>query len=247
MSLSTHAPPIVVLGLDAGTLARKQRRVLIRGSHEQQQGGQPNNGLITKDHSNRPQQTPQQPWPELPLICAACKILANPAPRGMGMPALCLKVCSHPDPPSERDAVRHIIAGLPSGDSDPIALSDIKQGIARRKKGTSPGLDNWTTEAIQRIPDCALHTLLHLYQYIEATGRWPPQLLRTKITLLLKPGQDGSLPCYWRPLAVTSLWYRLYGQVSHKFAYQLCCRKSCLGFPLVFSEEYLRRMRALNS
>ena len=89
MSLSTHAPPIV-LRLDAGTLARKQRRVWLRGSHEQQQGGQPNNGPVTKDHSNRPQQTPQQPWPERLSICAACKILANPAPRGMGMPALCL-------------------------------------------------------------------------------------------------------------------------------------------------------------
>ena len=65
-------------------------RFWLRGSHKQQQGGQPNNGPTTKDHSNRPQQTPQQPWPERPSICAACKILANPAPRGMGMPALCL-------------------------------------------------------------------------------------------------------------------------------------------------------------
>ena len=122
-------------------------------------------------------------------------------------------MCSHPKPDEERATVAAQIEALTSGDTDPITLADLRTALARLKKGTSPGLDNWTTEALQKLSNDALPTLLRIYQYIETTGRWPPSLLRTKITLLVKPGCDGSSPSHCRPLAITSLWYRLYGQL----------------------------------
>ena len=89
MSLWTHARPIV-LGLDAGMLARKQGRVLLRVSHKQRQGGQPKNGPMTKDRFNRPQQTPQQPWPGTPVDLRSLQNFSKFSTKGVGMPALCL-------------------------------------------------------------------------------------------------------------------------------------------------------------
>ena len=70
--------------LDAGMLLRKQGRVLLRGSHKQQQGGQPNNGPITKDHFNRPQQTPQQPLPGTPVNSGSLQNFSKFSTRGHG-------------------------------------------------------------------------------------------------------------------------------------------------------------------
>ena len=79
-------------------------------------------------------------------------------------------VCSHPEPDLEKQTVLELVASLPA-DSEPITTQDVQAGIARLRKGTSPGLDNWTAEAIAKLPTESLLTLATRFQAIETTGQ----------------------------------------------------------------------------
>ena len=120
-------------------------------------------------------------------------------------------ICKHPDPHAERATVHALMDTLDDEDS-PWTDALIRNGLDRLKNATSPGLDGWTAQAVKRIPKDSYPCLALLFSYIERHGVWPPHLTRVKTTLLIKPGTDGSRPSHWRPIAVTSLWYRLYGQ-----------------------------------
>ena len=85
MSLSTHAPPILAR-TGRWHAGKEAREGLLRGSHYQTTVRVPK--ITPTGHSKLLSNLGLG----RPLICAACKILANPAPAGMGMPALCLTI-----------------------------------------------------------------------------------------------------------------------------------------------------------
>ena len=120
--------------------------------------------------------------------------------------------CSAPEP-REQAIVDALVSDLPEAPSLGFSSEAIASAIKRLRLGTSPGLDNWTAEAIRRLPSETFPILGELFRYVETTGNWPPPLLRVKITLLVKPGCSGAHPSHWRPIAVTLMWYRFYGQL----------------------------------
>ena len=122
-------------------------------------------------------------------------------------------ICRHEDPQQERLTVAQQLARMTQQCHNPISVQDIRYGISRLKPATSPGLDNWTADSIQKLSQDAYPCLCRIFNFIESSGQWPAPLLRTKITLLVKPGQDGTSVEHWRPIAITSFWYRLYGQI----------------------------------
>ena len=120
-------------------------------------------------------------------------------------------ICRHPTPAFEQATVHEVLNGLPPSEH-PLTIEALKQGRARLRRASAPGLDGWTVEAVWQLPDLALATLLSLFRHIEHTGCWPPPLLRTRVTLIQKPDTLGTEPSHWRPLGITSVWYRWYAQ-----------------------------------
>ena len=120
-------------------------------------------------------------------------------------------ICRHPSPIEEAAAIQDFL----NSDSHPapdLTMHDVLRAASRMKPGTAPGLDNWPPEAARFLSEEAAATLADLYNYIEHNHTWPRNLLRVKVALLVKPGTQGTRPSDWRPISVTSVWYRLYGQ-----------------------------------
>ena len=118
-------------------------------------------------------------------------------------------ICTGPtsqDPSESLSDATSDSCGTPLQAEDLLAVKD------RVKKGTAPGLDNWPAEAVARISQAPAAALAILLNWVEVHGRWPTSMLRIKVALINKPGVSGTLPAHWRPLSVSSVWYRLYAQ-----------------------------------
>ena len=99
----------------------------------------------------------------------------------------------------------------------PLTGNDLMQATHRVKAGTAPGLDNWPAEAAMALSRDSSDSLADIFNFIEQQGIWPQNLARVKVTLINKPGVSGRLPAHWRPLSITSVWYRLYAQARLPF------------------------------
>ena len=104
------------------------------------------------------------------------------------------------------------IQGLPE-QTLPMEVDTILAAAKRLKVGTAPGLDNWPPEAVRLLSKQAAQGLQIVFQGIENTGCWPENLTRVKVALIAKPESPGTDPAHWRPISVTSVWYRLYAQI----------------------------------
>ena len=131
-------------------------------------------------------------------------------------------ICCHPQPQEEYQRNDIMRETLKSSEL-PLEAQDILNAAANIRQGTAPGLDNWPPEAVTAISREAAQALAYLYRHIESCGTWPASLTRVKVALLVKPGTSGSSPSDWRPISVTSVWYRLYGQIRLG-----CCLRAVL-------------------
>ena len=101
---------------------------------------------------------------------------------------------------------------VPSDEDLPLSAQDTLDVLPRVKKVLPLG---WTFGRPKRLCICHEELLRFWRPSFEALRPQedgPNRLLRVKITLIGKAGLTGQLPSHWRPLGITSVWYRLYAQ-----------------------------------
>ena len=83
------------------------------------------------------------------------------------------------------------------------------------KKGVAPGLDGWTSEVLRMLPREAIPALRFLFDSCAAWKCWPQDNLVIRTHMLAKELDQGTLipsPADWRPIALTSLWMRIWSR-----------------------------------
>ena len=78
------------------------------------------------------------------------------------------------------------------------------------KAEAAPGLDNWPPSILSKLPQPAYQLLIVIYDFIEATGMWPTKWTMVRTHLVPKSTDPEKPVSDFRPLAVLSVWYRLW-------------------------------------
>ena len=104
-----------------------------------------------------------------------------------------------------------MLVGL--GQSEAIIGQQVLQAAKLLQGKAVSGLDRWSVQAICAM-DLELATCLaHLFTYTEATGYWPSGASAVRVAFLPKDPAKATQLSGWRPIAVTSVLYRLYGKI----------------------------------
>ena len=94
----------------------------------------------------------------------------------------------------------------------PVLAKQLTGPYLRRRlmamRPSAMGLDGWSLEDLQALPDRVLNWLAQLLTLIVEVGRWPTLLAQGYTSLIPKPGEEGPLGT--RPLTVLSMVYRLW-------------------------------------
>ncbi len=67
-----------------------------------------------------------------------------------------------------------------------VTAKDLRQTLARMRKGQAAGMEGWRVAELKALPDLLLELLADLFNAVEFTGEWPPALERALITLIPK-------------------------------------------------------------
>ena len=93
-------------------------------------------------------------------------------------------------------------------------LHSVAQSV---RSDAAPGLDNWPPAVCAHLPKEALAVLLMLFQHIEARAAWARKWTLIRTHLVPKTNSPGAPVGDYRPIAVLSIWYRLWA------AYRIAC------------------------
>ena len=89
------------------------------------------------------------------------------------------------------------------------------QVVKLLKRGVAPGLDGWPSEALRLLPREAMPALRYLYDTCAAWKCWPHSNMLVRTHMLAKELDVGELnpsAADWRPIALTSLWMRIWSK-----------------------------------
>ena len=90
----------------------------------------------------------------------------------------------------------------------PMLASQMTGGLLRAMSPSSMGLDGWSPQDLQSLPDSTLDWFAQLLQLVEDEGKWPAVLAEGYTSLIPTPGEEGPLGT--RPLTVLSMVYQLW-------------------------------------
>ena len=107
--------------------------------------------------------------------------------------------------------LQNLCKGL--GPGDPITAQQVKEAAKQLQGRAVAGLDRWTVKAIKDLSENSSETLALLFNHAESTGKWPQSILAVRVAFIPKPGGCSTDRAAWRPIAITSALYRLYGKI----------------------------------
>ena len=94
-----------------------------------------------------------------------------------------------------------------------ISGEAVLRAAKQHKKKSAGGLDSWSSEVLTHLSAEQANTLADIYTWIVHQGRWPTSLCSTRVALLYKVGSPSYDPNAWRPISVTSIFYRIFSRV----------------------------------
>lgn len=85
----------------------------------------------------------------------------------------------------------------------PFCMSELEDAL-KQSNDTSTGPDNIHYQMLKHLPDCSLETLLHIFNDIWISGKFPQTWSEAIVIPIAKPGKDPTDPNSYRPIALTS-------------------------------------------
>ena len=122
-------------------------------------------------------------------------------------------VCAHPQPEKESEALSEAIQGYRVGEWEQITGTHILEAIRATNLNSVAGLDGWKPSTFRMMDRAGADALAHMYNHIIKTGCWPTQMTSARVSLLHKPGTEPEKVSSWRPITITSCFYRLFARV----------------------------------
>ena len=122
-------------------------------------------------------------------------------------------VCAHPDPPSESQNLHQTVFSLRANEFERITGDQVTAAIKSMNLKSVAGLDCWKPSTLKMLDRQGAHALAELFNQIIETGKWPKEMTRAKVSLLHKPGTQPDRVSSWRPITVTSCFYRLFARL----------------------------------
>ena len=83
----------------------------------------------------------------------------------------------------------------------------------QQNKKSASGLDSWSCDVVGHLQRDHANTLSEIYTWVARHGKWPQTLRKTRVSLLHKVGSPPQSPNSWRPISVTSIFYRLFSRI----------------------------------
>lgn len=102
---------------------------------------------------------------------------------------------------------------LPKTDIDlpPISIDIWKRAVHQFKTNAAAGPCGWTREDLINLTDPQIRQVLDFFSFLENGGSWPDQMTTGIIHCLQK--KDGLQVNNFRPITVTSMFYRVYAGI----------------------------------
>ena len=121
----------------------------------------------------------------------------------------------HPEPDVEAFLLRF---GHPNEKQSlaPLTQEDILYAVRKFATDGAGGLDGWSPLDLKRLSPKILGLLIHLFDAVEAHGRWPDELCWAGIALI--PNREGGNPLDVRPITVTQDMGSRQDQTEHDVA-----------------------------
>lgn len=105
--------------------------------------------------------------------------------------------------------------------NSPFSLSELTSAL-QSCRNTREGLDHIHYSMLKHLPPSSLTFLLALFNRIWSLGDFPPSWREALVLPFVKPGTTGSLPCEYRPIALTSCLCKLMERmVNHRLMWHL--------------------------
>ena len=119
----------------------------------------------------------------------------------------------HLDVPTDRwtDIVDFARGHVPSGNIDlpPLTVTDWHRAVAKFKPSSASGPCGWHRSDVLNLTPSQIQAILDFYGLIEQHACWPQQFTAGHIHCLQKKQRCKTVSDY-RPITVTSLYYRIY-------------------------------------
>ena len=87
----------------------------------------------------------------------------------------------------------------------------MREAVRRLTRRKAQGIDHWSVEQLQRLPEEAWDSMAAILNRIEEVGEWPKALAGAKIVFLSKG--EGNAVMGQRPIGILPMVYRLWARV----------------------------------
>ena len=120
-------------------------------------------------------------------------------------------ICAHPSPEEEKSAVStYINADAPE---EILTRGQVLGAVRSQKAKSAGGLDSWDPAVLKQVREAEADSLADMYNLILRTKRWPAVLTKARVSLIPKPGAPAESPASWRPITITSVFYRIFAKI----------------------------------
>ena len=123
------------------------------------------------------------------------------------------EVCCHPEPHLESTRLRNFVQSAIRSPSEPISGKEVLAAAQRMNHKSVGGLDSWSPSVLKGLDLPGAEGLADVYNLVLQTGVWPKDLVAARVSLLHKPGTPADRVSSWRPITITSCFYRLFARV----------------------------------
>lgn len=100
-------------------------------------------------------------------------------------------------------------AAVRSEFSRPVSVVEIDEALRKIKNGKAAGPDEMFPEFVTNSGENTKLWLSRFFSDIIKTQKIPPEMKRTKVVAILKPGKSDDIAANFRPIAMLSIMYKL--------------------------------------
>ena len=112
------------------------------------------------------------------------------------------------------EASRPFLSSTMTLQDEPLDL-DVLTSVARSQTGRAASMDGWLGSEVSELPDVVLTQILEYFNLFQVSGMVPSSWKWLKQVHVPK-NSDSKSAKDWRPIAVMSIWYRLWSASKFK-------------------------------
>ena len=122
------------------------------------------------------------------------------------------QICCHPSPGDERLYLERFVQSQRGPNPDLFSGEEMLAVAKSLKTRCAAGLDCWSNESLKMMDAQCSTNLATVFNRVLRDGQWPRATLAARVSLIPKAGAPSERPSSWRPITITSTFYRLFAK-----------------------------------